>query len=137
MNETKNMRNRQLEKYYHDKAVEEDQKKIEAFNKTAFTETVMSEYGEYTIQEFKEAGKMVADAMGNYLSKARDDIEVARKKKNTKSAKPAETKSAPVQKQVTANQQVLPQTQVPIQQKPISNQSNMPQRQSGINYTPM
>ncbi len=140
MNDTRKMTNRQLAKFYLDKAAEEDQKKVEAFNKTAFTDSIMTAMGDYTVQEFREAGKIVAKSLENYLSKARDDIEAARNKKNAKSAKSAEAKTAPAAKPSGANSQVIPNMQMPNsanQQKPMSSQMTTPQGQNPINYTPM
>ncbi len=53
---------------------------------------------------------MVAKSLENYLSKARDDIELARNKKNAKSPKPANAKSTSAAEMSGANSTISKKT---------------------------
>ena len=91
MNKAK-MTNREIAAYYLSKAVEEDQKKIDAFCKTCFTEKMMNDLGSFTISEFKEAGKIVSSVLVRTLSKVHencDEMKDDSERKSTRGRKPA------------------------------------------------
>ncbi len=67
------MTNRELAAMYLARAAEEDQRKIDAFCKAAFTDKMMVDLGFFTVSEFREAGKIISEVLENTFKKIREN----------------------------------------------------------------
>ena len=149
MSERKKMTNRELAAMYLARVKDEDEKKINAFIKAAFTEAMLAKLGGFSAQEFKEAGKLVSKDLDRYLSDARKKLDASKSKKE-KSTEPVKkdtektdkqdsVKASVPQMQVSshtpqANPQVTGAPQGQMTQKPNIGYGQMPQKAQTLRF---